>query len=321
MGKELEFNDELFERITKDVGKGKFQLLSKMLERQPSNSFGLASLDHVLNGGLVHGTMVEFFGPEGGGKTTLGLTFMGNNIKNNSKKASIQDAEQKLDPTLAKMLYVDLTKMPLGQPASAEECFKMIDICLDYYNAGDMLLIDSIAALTPEAHYEGGFDGSSYAGNTKEIARGISLIRDKIGKTGAIIICVNQVREKIGVVYGDPETTPGGHALKHACETRLRVSKGPLIKDGDKVIGQEVNVKVVKSAHSAPYNTVNLELYFGQGFSKEKSLLDFARSCGIITGTGAWLEMGGKKYHGDKELIGYLSTESGYADVLGKVKI
>lgn len=312
--------EDLLDRVNKSAGKGSLHLLSKGFERSPSNEFGLPSLDSVLNGGVVRGTFLMLSGAEGGGKTTLGLTLMGNNIAKGNKGV-VLDAEHKLDPVMARNLGVDLSNIPFGQPDTCEKCFKIIDAAVDGLSAGDMILVDSIASLTPEAYFESGIDGDNYAGNSKEVSRGIHLTKDKVSKAGVIVILINQVREKLGVVYGSNITTPGGRMLKHSAETNMEVNKGPLIKDGETVIGQEVNVKLVKSGHAAPYVTINLELYFGKGFSKTSSLLDLAKKQGIIGGVPGWPEFNGKRYHGNAALIDYLSTQEGYADVLAKVKI
>lgn len=311
--------DDLLDKVSKEVGKGKLRLLSKGFERQECNSFGLPNLDNVMAGGIVFGTIVELAGVEGSGKSSLALTLMGNSLLQ-GRKVIVLDAEHKLDPTLAQNLGVDLSTVPFAQPESAEECFKIIDSSLDCLGRGDVILIDSVAALTPESHFEGGFDKEQYCGNSKEISKGINLLRPKLGRVGANLILINQYREKVGVFYGSNLTTVGGRNLKYSAECRMEISRGSLIKEGDKSIGQLVTVKVIKSAHSMPFVTAGLTLYFGKGFDKTKSLLDLAISQGIIERTGAWYVYSGNKYHGEVQLIEFL-TNGGYKEILEKVKI
>ncbi len=312
--------DNVLDLVAKRVGKGKLNLMAKGFERRPCIGFNLPSLDRALNGGLCRGTMNELFGPEGGGKTTLALTSLGNS-KKNSKIVVIIDAEQKLDPLLSSKLGVDLTVCPLAQTSCAEEAFDIMDSALDGLGEDDCILVDSIASLVPRSHVEGGIDASFYGGNSVIVSNGVNLIKDKVAKKGVIVIFINQIREKIGVTYGSNETTPGGHARLHAEETRIEVRRCGFIKDGGTIIGQEVAVKIVKSTHCSPYTVTKLKLYFGNGFSKESSLIDLALEQGVILQAGAWYNYNDKKYQGEKSLIDLISVEEAYNEMLSKVKI
>lgn len=311
---------KLMDGVAATVGKDVLKLASKGFERRPCASFGLPSLDHLLNGGIPHGTMVELWGPPGSGKSTLSLHLLANQIKNNNI-ALILDAENKLDPVLARNLGVDLSVHPYAQTNEAEKAFQIIQAAASNMNPGDVILVDSIAALATKAMLDGEMTDKFYGGNAGVLSLGIKKILEVVSTHGVIVIFINQLRQKMGVVYGPNEDTPCGNAVKFHVNVRMEVRKGQLIKEGDNVLGQESKVKICKSGHCASFQSVDLNLYFGKGFCKYQSLADLAIRQNIVEKRGMWLVYNEQKYQGINKFLDALTTEEFYNEIMSKVTI
>lgn len=321
---EQELNDRLgnlIDAVGKDVGKDVIKLVSSGFERRPCAASGIPSLDRLLNGGLPEGTLVDLYGPEGSGKTTLALHFLANQIRRN-RIAFIVDAEHKLDPLLASKIGVDLSKHPLTQPATAEEAFEIIFSASENMQPGDIILVDSAAALVPKAMIEHSMDQKFMGGNSIVVSQGLKKILHTVSVHGVIVIFINQLREKIGVMFGNPETTPCGRALKYHSNAIIEVRKTGFIKEGENTIGQTVSVKTVKTSHCPPFQTVELKLKFGEGFDWLDSTIQLAFAQGVLERKGPWIYYKEEKWQGEANLYNALLIgDSLKAELYNQLKI
>jgi recombination protein RecA len=248
---------------------------------------GALPLDIVLGvGGLPRGRVVEVYGPESSGKTTLCLHVVAQAQKAGGTAAYI-DAEHAMDPDYAKKLGVDIDNLLISQPDSGEQAMEVTDQ-LVRSSAVDVVVIDSVAALVPRAEIEGEMGDSHVGLQARLMSQALRKLTSSIAKSKTCVIFINQLRQKIGVMYGNPETTPGGLALKFYASVRLDIRRVESIKDGDKVIGNRVRVKVVKNKIAAPFQQAEFEMMFGQGIDAEGCILDVGVSAGIIEKTGTW---------------------------------
>ena len=283
-------------QIEKQFGEGAIMPLG--LDRTPSLSgisTGALSLDLALGGfGVPHGRIIEIFGPESSGKTTLTLHIVANAQKNNGVAAFI-DAEHALDPSWAKRLGVDLESLLVSQPSSGEEALQIAEMLVKS-NAVDIIVIDSVAALTPEKELKGEI-GDSFVGlQARLMSQALRKLTGIIAKSKTCVIFINQIREKIGVMFGSPETTPGGKALKFYCSCRIDVRRIGQVKEGDAVIGSRVRAKIVKNKVAPPFRAAEFDLMYVGGISYEGDILDLAVAQKVITKSGAWFK------HGDEQL-------------------
>jgi recombination protein RecA len=287
--------DEAIKRIEKDFGKGSVMRLGDHPPRVVSAiSTGSLLLDEALGiGGFPKGRVIEIFGPESSGKTTVALHAVAE-VQRAGGVAAFIDAEHALDPAYAERIGVNIADLLVSQPDTGEQGLEIAN-SLVHSGAVDIIVIDSVAALVPQAEIEGEMGDSHVGLQARLMSQALRKLTGTISKFGTIAIFINQLREKIGVIYGNPETTPGGRALKFYSSVRLDVRRGELIKEGTDIIGNKIKVKVVKNKVAPPFKTVEIDMVYGNGFSKTGELLDLAVNFEIVDKAGAWYSYNGEK--------------------------
>jgi recombination protein RecA len=288
-------------QIDTAFGKGSVMRLGeqKVVEIE-SISTGSLGLDIALGiGGLPRGRIVEIYGPESSGKTTLALHCVAEAQKSGGVCAFV-DAEHALDPVYARKLGVDLDDLLVSQPDTGEQALEITDT-LVRSGAIDVLIIDSVAALTPRAEIEGEMGDQLPGLQARLMSQALRKLTASINKSKTLVIFINQIRMKIGVMYGNPETTTGGNALKFYASVRLDIRRTGTIKERDEVIGSETRVKVVKNKVSPPFKQVQFDIIYGEGISKTGELIELGVKAGIIDKSGAWYAYGGQKIGQGKE--------------------
>jgi len=287
--------DEAIKRIEKDFGKGSVMRLGDHPPRIVSAiSTGSLLLDEALGiGGFPKGRVIEIFGPESSGKTTVALHAVAE-VQRAGGVAAFIDAEHALDPAYAERIGVNIADLLVSQPDTGEQGLEIAN-SLVHSGAVDIIVIDSVAALVPQAEIEGEMGDSHVGLQARLMSQALRKLTGTISKFGTIAIFINQLREKIGVIYGNPETTPGGRALKFYSSVRLDVRRGELIKEGTDIIGNKIKVKVVKNKVAPPFKTVEIDMVYGNGFSKTGELLDLAVNFEIVDKAGAWYSYNGEK--------------------------
>lgn len=278
---------------------------------------GSISLDSALGvGGVPKGRIVECFGPESSGKTTLALHVVANCQKDGGTAAFI-DAEHALDPAYAKKLGVNLDDLLISQPDCGEQALEIVEL-LVRSNAVDVIVVDSVAALTPKSELDGEMGDSSMGVQARLMSQAMRKLTGIVKKSNACVIFINQIRMKIGVMFGSPETTPGGNALKFYCSVRLDIRRIGSIKNGDEIIGNQVKVKVVKNKVAAPFKTVNFDIMFNKGINYEGDLLDLAVTHKIVDKAGAWFSYGSTRLgQGRENSCEFIKNN---ADILSEIK-
>lgn len=257
-------------------------------------STGSLSLDLALGGGgLPKGRIVEIFGPEGSGKTTLALTAIAETQRIGGKAAFI-DAEHALDPDYAKRIGVKTNELLISQPGSGEEALNILE-SLVRSGAMGIVVVDSVAALTPQAEIEGEMGDQQIGLQARLMSKALRKLASIAAKSGTIIIFINQIREKIGVMFGNPETTPGGRALKFYASVRIDIRRIAQIKKGDSVVGHRAKVKIVKNKVAPPFKTLELDIMYGEGISYEGDILNLAMKEGVVKKSGASYTFGDEK--------------------------
>ena len=287
--------DEVLKQIQKTFGKG---AVMKLGDRQsvdvdviPSGSLLLDSALGV--GGYPKGRIIEIFGPESSGKTTLALHAIAECQKQGGRAAFI-DAEHAIDPNYAKNLGVNTDELLLSQPDSGEQALEIAEMLADS-GAIDLIIVDSVAALVPQAELDGEMSDNSVGMQARLMSKAMRKLAGILNKKECTIIFINQLREKVGVMYGNPETTSGGRALKFYASIRLDIRRTEAIKTGSDVTGNTCRIKVVKNKVSPPFKQCEIDIIYGQGISKESEILDRAVELGIIKKAGSWFEYDGSK--------------------------
>ena len=302
LNKEKALADAL-KAIEKEYGKGAVMKLGDKIDEKieviPSGSI---ALDVALGvGGYPKGRIIEIYGPESSGKTTFALHAIAEAQKKGGYAAFI-DAEHALDPTYAKALGVDIDNLILSQPDNGEQALEIVE-ALVRSNAIDIIVVDSVAALVPKAEIEGSMEDQQMGLQARLMSKALRKLTGIIGKTNTTVIFINQLRQKIGVMYGNPETTTGGRALKFYATIRLDIRRVDQIKSGTDAIGNTTRIRVVKNKVAPPFKVVEVDLIFGKGVSHEGELLDMASNLEVVQKSGAWFSYNGERLGQGRENV------------------
>jgi recombination protein RecA len=288
------------ETITKQFGKGSIMKLGERtdieVETMPTGSLGL---DLALGGGIPKGRVVEVYGPESSGKTTLTLHVIAE-VQKAGGTAAFIDAEHALDPAYAKRIGVDVENLLLSQPDNGEQALEIVET-LVRSNAVDLIVVDSVAALVPRAEIEGDMGDSLPGLQARLMSQALRKLTGVINKSKATVIFINQIRMKIGVMFGNPETTTGGNALKFYASVRMDIRRTSQIKQGDSVIGNHCRVKVVKNKVAPPFREAEFDIMYNQGISKSGDIIDLAVKYEIVEKAGAWFSYNDQKISQGRE--------------------
>lgn len=309
-------------KIEKNFGKGAVMRMGEKVDTQISTvPSGSLALDAALGvGGYPRGRIVEVYGPESSGKTTVALHAVAEVQKRGGTAAYI-DAENAMDPAYAEALGVDIDQLILSQPNTGEEGLQIADTLISS-GAIDIVVVDSVAALVPRAEIEGEMGDSHVGLQARLMSQALRKLSGTIAKTKTIAIFINQIREKVGVMFGNPETTPGGRALKFYSTIRLEVRRAEQIKQGANVIGNRVKIKVVKNKVAPPFKVAEVDIMYGQGISQSGELLDMAADQDIVDKAGSWYSYKGEKIgQGRENAKKYLEEHPDiYEDIQGQVR-
>ncbi len=299
--------DKVLEQVLSDIekqfGKGSIMKLGGNNRREIDVcSSGSLMLDVALGvGGYPKGRIIEIYGPESSGKTTFALHAIAE-VQKQGGTAAFIDAEHALDPKYAKNLGVNIDELLLSQPDTGEQALEICE-ALVRSEAVNMVIIDSVAALVPQAEIEGEMGDSHVGLQARLMSQALRKLSGTISKTNTIAIFINQLREKVGVMFGNPETTPGGRALKFYSTIRLDVRRSEQLKIGDNIIGNKATVKIVKNKVAPPFKVASLEIIYGQGISREAEIIDIATTMNLVEKSGAWYSYKGEKIGQGKENV------------------
>ena len=295
--------------IEKQFGKGAVMRLGDNPHmKMDVVSSGCLSLDIALGiGGYPKGRIIEIYGPESSGKTTFALQAIAE-VQKTGGRAAFIDAEHALDPVYAKRLGVNTNELILSQPDTGEQALEICE-ALVRSEAVSIVVIDSVAALVPQAEIDGEMGDSHVGLQARLMSQALRKLSGTINKTNTIAIFINQLREKVGVMFGNPETTPGGRALKFYSTIRLDIRRNEQLKVGDKVMGNKTTVKVVKNKVAPPFKTAVVDIMYGEGISREGELIDLGSEAGVLGKTGSWYSYNGEKLGQGKENVKLLLKE------------
>ncbi len=302
--------DQVLADIEKQFGKGSIMKLGENTNMEvETTSSGSLALDLALGvNGFPKGRIIEIFGPESSGKTTVALHAIAE-VQKTGGRAAFIDAEHALDPVYAKRLGVNIDELLISQPDTGEQALEICE-ALVRSEAVDIVVIDSVAALVPKAEIEGEMGDSHVGLQARLMSQALRKLSGTVNKTKTTCIFINQLREKVGIMFGNPETTPGGRALKFYASVRLDVRRGEQLKASDSVIGNKTVIKVVKNKVAPPFKTAVVEIMYGLGISKESEIIDLAVEAGILDKSGAWYAYNGEKIGQGKENVKALLREN-----------
>tara|TARA_B000000532_G_scaffold210143_1_gene179288 strand:+ start:926 stop:1903 length:978 start_codon:yes stop_codon:yes gene_type:complete len=314
--------DNALKQIEKEYGQGTIMKLgTKDIVEVGSISTGSFGLDKALGiGGLPRGRVVEIYGPESSGKTTLTLQVIAECQKAGGSAAFI-DAEHALDPEYAKALGVDIDELVVSQPDTGEQALEVTDTLIQSKSL-DVIVVDSVAALVPRAELEGDMGDSHVGLQARLMSQALRKITGNIQKSNTMVIFINQIRMKIGVMFGNPETTTGGNALKFYSSVRLDIRRVGAIKDGDEVVGNETRVKVVKNKVAPPFKVVDFQILYGKGINRIGEIIEYAVKKDVVEKSGSWYSYKGEKIgQGLNKATEFLRENSKLLDEIEKASL
>ncbi len=301
-------------RIEREYGKGTIMKLGENTKMNVSAvSTGSISLDLALGiGGVPRGRIIEIYGPESSGKTTVALHVVAE-VQKLGGEAAFIDAEHALDPVYAKNLGVDINNLLVSQPDSGEQALEIAD-ALVHSGAIDAIVVDSVAALTPQQEIDGDMGAAHVGLQARLMSQAMRKLSSSISKSNCVVIFINQLREKVGIAYGNPEVTPGGRALKFYSSVRIEIRKKEVLKDGSDIYGNHVLCKVVKNKVAPPFKTAEFDILYGKGISKMSELCDMGVNMGILEKSGSWFSYDGQRIgQGRDKAVAYLEENPAIA--------
>ena len=305
-------------RIEREYGKGTIMKLGENTKMNVSAvSTGSISLDLALGiGGVPRGRIIEIYGPESSGKTTVALHVVAE-VQKLGGEAAFIDAEHALDPVYAKNLGVDINNLLVSQPDSGEQALEIAD-ALVHSGAIDAIVVDSVAALTPQQEIDGDMGASHVGLQARLMSQAMRKLSSSISKSNCVVIFINQLREKVGIAYGNPEVTPGGRALKFYSSVRIEIRKKEVLKSGSEIYGNHVLCKVVKNKVAPPFKTAEFDILYGKGISKTSELCDMGVAMGILEKSGSWFSFDGQRIgQGRDKAVAFLEENP---DIAAKIE-
>lgn len=307
--------------IEKEYGDGSIMMLgdSKSMDVETFSS-GSLQLDYALGGGIPRGRIIEVYGPESSGKTTLALHMIAE-IQKEGGVAGFVDAEHALDPKYARNIGVNIDELAISQPENGEQALSIVEKLVESGNF-DIVVVDSVAALVPKAEIDGDMGDANVGMHARLMSKALRKLTGIISKSNCTVVFINQLREKVGVMYGNPEVTTGGRALKFYASIRLDVRKKETLKDGGEAVANHVVVKVVKNKIAPPFRTAEFDIVFGEGICRAKEVASIAVALGIINKKGGFYSYGDEKMHGMSAVQEYFKPDTeAFNELYEKVKV